>query len=161
MDFVYIEDVARANLMALESEVTDEPFNVGTGVQTSLNQLCEMLLHLTGSPLKPVHREARRLGDAQARRACTTKAERMLGFRSQVDLENCLRKLIEKRFVDYVGARHAVAVSSCTTALHLAMIVSGIKEGDEVLCPSFSFIATANCIRYAGAQPVFVDIDPV
>jgi len=67
----------------------------------------------------------------------------------------------EKRFAEYVGAAHAVAVSSCTTALHLAMVVSGIKEGDEVLCPSFSFIATANCIRYVGAQPVFVDIDPL
>ncbi len=67
----------------------------------------------------------------------------------------------EKRFAEYVGARYAVAVSSCTTALHLAMIVSGIKQGDEVICPSYSFIATANCVRYVGAQPVFVDIDPV
>jgi len=67
----------------------------------------------------------------------------------------------EKRFAEYVGAKYAVAVSSCTTALHLAMVVSGIKEGDEVLCPSYSFIATANSVRYVGAQPVFVDIDPV
>jgi len=66
----------------------------------------------------------------------------------------------EKRFAEYVGTKHAIAVSSCTTALHLAMVVSGVKEGDEVLCPSFSFIATANCIRYVGARPVFVDIDP-
>jgi len=65
----------------------------------------------------------------------------------------------ERRFAEYVGARHAVAVSSCTTALHLAMLVSGIGPGDEVICPSFSFIATANCIVYAGARPVFVDID--
>ncbi|HLH06303.1 MAG TPA: DegT/DnrJ/EryC1/StrS family aminotransferase [Terriglobales bacterium] len=67
----------------------------------------------------------------------------------------------EKRFADYVGAQHAVAVSSCTTALHLAMIAAGIKGGDEVICPSLSFIATANCIRYVGALPVFVDIDPL
>jgi len=67
----------------------------------------------------------------------------------------------EKRFAEYVGARYAVAVSSCTTALHLAMIVSGIQAGDEVLCPSYSFIATANSVCYAGAKPVFVDIDPV
>ena len=67
----------------------------------------------------------------------------------------------EKRFAEYVGAKYAVAVSSCTTALHLAMVVSGIKQGDEVLCPSYSFIATANSVRYVGAQPVFVDIDPV
>lgn len=66
----------------------------------------------------------------------------------------------ERQFAAYVGAAHAVAVSSCTTALHLAMIAAGIKAGDEVLCPSLSFIATANAIRYAGAVPVFVDIDP-
>jgi len=65
----------------------------------------------------------------------------------------------EKRFADYVGAAQAVAVSSCTTALHLALLVAGIRPGDEVLCPSLSFIATANAIIYAGASPVFVDID--
>jgi len=66
----------------------------------------------------------------------------------------------EKRFADYVGAAHAVALSSCTTALHLALVAAGVQPGDEVLCPSLSFIATANSIRYAGASPVFVDIDP-
>ena len=67
----------------------------------------------------------------------------------------------EKRFAQYVGAQHAVALSSCTTALHLAMIAADIKAGDEVICPSLSFIATANCIRYVGATPIFVDIDPL
>lgn len=67
----------------------------------------------------------------------------------------------ERRFAQYVGAREAVAVSSCTTALHLALIAAGVGPGDEVLCPSLSFIATANAIVYAGAIPVFVDIDPV
>lgn len=67
----------------------------------------------------------------------------------------------EQKFAEYVGSKYAVALSSCTTALHLAMLTSGIGEGDEVLCPSLSFIATANCIRYVGAHPVFVDIDPV
>jgi dTDP-4-amino-4,6-dideoxygalactose transaminase len=66
----------------------------------------------------------------------------------------------ERNFAEYVGAPHAVAVSSCTTALHLALIVAGIKPGDEVLCPSLSFIATANAIVYAGAVPIFVDVDP-
>src|ERR1700730_8774037 len=66
----------------------------------------------------------------------------------------------EKRFAEYVGASQAVAVSSCTTALHLALVVAGVRPGDEVLCPSLSFIATANSIRYAAATPVFVDIDP-
>lgn len=65
----------------------------------------------------------------------------------------------EKQFAEFVGAKHAVAVSSCTTALHLAFIAAGIESGDEVLCPSLSFIATANSIRYVGATPIFVDID--
>jgi dTDP-4-amino-4,6-dideoxygalactose transaminase len=65
----------------------------------------------------------------------------------------------ERRFAEYVGAKHAIAVSSCTTALHLGMIAAGIGPGDEVLCPSLSFIATTNCIRYVGATTVFVDID--
>src|SRR5260370_19592895 len=65
----------------------------------------------------------------------------------------------ERKFAEYVGAPHAVAVSSCTTALHLALLTAGIRPGDEVLCPSLSFIATANAIVYAGARPVFVDIE--
>ena len=66
----------------------------------------------------------------------------------------------ELRFAEYVGAEHAVAVSSCTTALHLALLASGVGPGDEVICPSLSFIATANCIVHAGARPDFVDIEP-
>jgi len=66
----------------------------------------------------------------------------------------------EQAVADYVGARHGVAVNSCTTGLHLALVAAGVKPGDEVICPSFSFIATANSILYAGATPVFVDIDP-
>lgn len=64
----------------------------------------------------------------------------------------------EKRFAEYVGADHAVAVSSCTTALHLALLVSGVGPGDEVICPSLSFIATANAVAYVGATPIFVDV---
>jgi perosamine synthetase len=60
----------------------------------------------------------------------------------------------------YVGAPHAVATSNCTTALHLALIAAGIGRGDQVICPSFTFIATANAILHAGAEPVFVDIEP-
>ena len=66
----------------------------------------------------------------------------------------------ESLVADYVGARHAIAVSSATTGLHLGLLAAGVGPGDEVVCPSFSFIATANAIRYAGATPVFVDIDP-
>lgn len=95
MDFVYVEDVARANVLAMQSGVADEVFNVGAGVQTSLNQLCAALLKLTGSPLKPEHRPARAVANVTRRRAATEKAERLLGFRAQVNLEDGLRRLIE------------------------------------------------------------------
>ena len=66
----------------------------------------------------------------------------------------------EQRFAERVGAEHGVAVSSCTTALHLAMYLLGLGPGDEVVVPSFSFIATANCAVYVGATPVFADVEP-
>lgn len=67
----------------------------------------------------------------------------------------------EREFADAMQARHAVATSSCTTALHLALIVAGIGAGDDVVVPSFSFIATTNAVKYVGANPVFADVDPV
>ena len=67
----------------------------------------------------------------------------------------------EAEFADYVGAEHAVAVSNCTTGLHLALLAAGIGEGDEVITVSHSYIATANAIRYCNAEPVFIDIDPL
>jgi perosamine synthetase len=66
----------------------------------------------------------------------------------------------EKDFASFVGASHACAVSNCTTALHLALLAVGVGPGDEVVTVSHSFIATANCVRYCGATPVFVDIEP-
>lgn len=66
----------------------------------------------------------------------------------------------EREFAAFVGAPHACAVSNCTTALHLALVALGVGPGDEVITVSHSFIATANVIRYCGATPVFVDIDP-
>src|SRR5664279_2679770 len=65
----------------------------------------------------------------------------------------------EEKFSAYIGCDYSVAVSSCTTALHLALMASGIGPGDEVICPSLSFIATANSIAYTGATPIFGDID--
>jgi len=65
----------------------------------------------------------------------------------------------EQAFARYVGAAHGVAVSSCTTALHLALVAAGIGAGDEVIVPSLSFIATANAARYVGATPVFADVE--
>ena len=69
-------------------------------------------------------------------------------------------KRFEDDFAAYVGTPHACAVSSCTTALHLALLVVGVRPGDVVITVSHSFIATANSIRYCGAEPLFVDIDP-
>lgn len=66
----------------------------------------------------------------------------------------------EREFAAFVGAPHACAVSSGTTALHLALLAVGVRPGDEVITVSHSYIATANSIRYCGARPVFVDIDP-
>lgn len=65
----------------------------------------------------------------------------------------------EEEFAEAMQASYAVATSSCTTALHLALIVAGIGPGDEVIVPSFSFIATTNAVAYVGATPVFVDVD--
>ena len=66
----------------------------------------------------------------------------------------------EREFAESVGAQYACAVSNCTTALHLALLAVGVQPGDEVITVSHSFIATANSIRYCGATPVFVDIQP-
>ncbi|MSP93328.1 MAG: DegT/DnrJ/EryC1/StrS family aminotransferase [Myxococcales bacterium] len=67
----------------------------------------------------------------------------------------------EAAFCAATGAAHAVAVSSATTGLHLALHGLGVGPGDEVVCPSLSFIATANSVKYCGAVPVFADVDPV
>jgi dTDP-4-amino-4,6-dideoxygalactose transaminase len=69
-------------------------------------------------------------------------------------------KRFEKEFAAYVGARHALAVSHCTGALHLALFALGVGPGDEVITTPFTFTATAEVIGYLGARPVFVDIDP-
>lgn len=65
----------------------------------------------------------------------------------------------EREFAEFVGVPHATAVSNCTTALHLALLAVGVGAGDEVITVSHSYIATANSIRYCGAEPVFVDVE--
>ena len=94
----------------------------------------------------------------------------MLGAREEIAVLDVLRSgwlvqgpkvaEFENAVTAYVGARHGVATSSCTTALHLALVLHGLGPGDEVVVPSFTFIATANAVLYTGATPVFVDIDP-
>ena len=65
----------------------------------------------------------------------------------------------EELFAQYTGSRFALATSSCTTALHMALAALGIGPGDEVIVPAFTFIASANVVEYQGARPVFFDID--
>ncbi|MBI5195846.1 MAG: DegT/DnrJ/EryC1/StrS family aminotransferase [Nitrospirae bacterium] len=69
-------------------------------------------------------------------------------------------KEFEEKFAEYTGSKYAVAVTSCTAALHASLAVSGIGAGDEVVVPSLSFIASANSVVHCGAAPVLVDIDP-
>ena len=67
----------------------------------------------------------------------------------------------EKEFARFIGAKYAIACSNGTAALHLSLLALDIGPGDEVIVPSLTFIATANAVRYAGAKPVFVDVDPI
>jgi UDP-glucose 4-epimerase len=97
LDFVYVGDVARANLLAAQSDVTDEVFNVGTGLQTSLNELCDLVLDLTGSSLRPEHREVRKVANVQLRRAAVEKAAKLLDFQAKVSLREGLQELIRWR----------------------------------------------------------------
>src|SRR5947208_5490807 len=72
-----------------------------------------------------------------------------------------LTRRFEEAFAHAVGARHAVALNSCTAALHLAVEALGLRPGQAVLVPTITFAATAEIVRYQGAWPVLVDCDPV
>src|SRR3569833_2314540 len=70
------------------------------------------------------------------------------------------RQTLERAFAETVGARHAVACANGTAALHLAMLALDVQPGEAVIAPSITFLATANCARYVGAEVVFADVDP-
>lgn len=95
-DFIYVKDVARANLLAMQSDVVDEAFNIATGIKTSINQLVDLLLDVAKSPLKPQYRPADqvfvvdRVGDSQ-------KARKMLGFTPQTSLRDGIKELVAWR----------------------------------------------------------------
>lgn len=114
MDFVFVEDVARANLLAAQSDVTDEVFNIGTGVQTNLNTVCDLLLKLNHASVKPEYREARKVANVQARRASTEKARMMLGFEAQMSLEEGLSELI--RWRRFTQDRNSAALGATESA---------------------------------------------
>ena len=95
MDFVYIYDVARSNVLALLSDVEDDVFNVASGTETSLNQLAYALLQVMGSDLQPEYGPERAVNPVPRRLADTRKAQRLLGFKSQVGLEEGLARLVE------------------------------------------------------------------
>lgn len=94
MDFVYVEDVARCNVLALESECDDEVFNVASGRETSLVELAQALLEVMESDLQPVYGPERTVNPVSRRLADTSKAEKMLGFKSEFDLSDGLSRLV-------------------------------------------------------------------
>lgn len=94
MDFVYIDDVARANVLGLKSDVTDEVFNVASGVETSLLDLAQALMRVMGREMAPEFGPERKVNPVSRRLADTSKAERMLGFKAEIDLDEGLRRLV-------------------------------------------------------------------
>ena len=125
MDFIHIADCARANLLALESDVTGECFNVATGKETSLLELCTMMLELMGKPdLKPEHGPERKTNVVQRRRGGTEKAKKMLGFESKVACDG------EEAVALY---REAAAAGRPFAAVILDLTVPGAMGGIECL----------------------------
>ena len=94
MDFVYIDDIARANVLALQSDISDEVFNVASGTETSLNELAAALLRVMGSNLAPEYGPERKVNPVSRRLADIAKAEDMLGFKASVDLQEGLQRLV-------------------------------------------------------------------
>lgn len=98
MDFVYVEDVARANVLAAKADVADEVFNVASGGETSLRELLNLLLRVTGREgVEPEYLPERKVNPVPRRLGSTAKAERLLGFTGEVGLEEGLRRLVEWR----------------------------------------------------------------
>ena len=91
---IFVEDVARANIAALQSEISDDVFNIASGVETSLNKLATMLLRVMNSDLKPEYGPERKVNPVPRRLANVEKAEKLMGFKSGVSLEEGLIRLV-------------------------------------------------------------------
>lgn len=94
MDFVHARDIARANMLAAKSDVTDEIFNVASGTETNLLELAHLLIRIMGSTVEPQFQPVRKVNPVSRRLADTSKAERMLGFRTEISLEQGLTELV-------------------------------------------------------------------
>lgn len=94
MDFVHVADIARANILAAESDVSDETFNVASGVETSLNDLAQALLKVMNSDLKPEYAAERKVNPVQRRLADTSRAKKQIGFEAEISLEDGLQSLV-------------------------------------------------------------------
>ncbi len=106
-DFIYVEDVAHANVLGMKSDCTDEFFNIGSGIGTTISELVDILLELTGSTLKPEYRPQEQ-SFVTHRVGSTEKAERLLGFKAQTSLLEGLRRVVEWRKSEI---RHANLIS--------------------------------------------------
>lgn len=95
MDFVYVEDVARANILAAHADVTDDVFNIASGVETSLNDLAYALLEIMGSDQIPENGRQRKVNPVPRRLADVSKSQRLLGFKAEVFLEEGLSRLVK------------------------------------------------------------------
>jgi UDP-glucose 4-epimerase len=98
MDFVYVKDIANANIAALQADVTDEAFNIGNCEETSLKQLLGVLLKVNDSTLEPEFREENSINPVSRRLADVSKAEKLLDFKPSVSLEQGMRELTEWYF---------------------------------------------------------------
>jgi UDP-glucose 4-epimerase len=104
MDFVFVEDIARANIMAAKSDASDEVFNVASGTEVSLAELADSLLNVMGSSLRPEYAPARTVAAVSRRLAETTNARDRIGFEAQIDLDEGLRRLVTWWQASYVPA---------------------------------------------------------
>lgn len=94
MDFIYVEDIARANILAMQSDATDKIFNIASGNETSLNELALSLIRVMGSDLKPEYGPERKVNPVSRRLADISQAKNSLGFQAEVPLEEGLKKLV-------------------------------------------------------------------